>query len=83
MELIATHKAFFEGLSNVRDIFILGHGLADVDEPYFSEIMERVDRTATRWTVSVYNDLAERRERLGAYGIAPHLVRYLEMTEFN
>lgn len=31
--LIAKHRPFFEGLSNVRDIFILGHGLADVDEP--------------------------------------------------
>ncbi|MEV5033975.1 bacteriophage abortive infection AbiH family protein [Sphingobium sp. LMC3-1-1.1] len=83
VELIAKHQAFFDGLSHVRDIFILGHGLANVDEPYFSEIMDRVDLTATRWTVSIYHDLAERRACFGAYGIAPHLVRYLEMTDFD
>jgi hypothetical protein len=83
IELIERHKAFFESLSHVRDIFILGHGLAEVDEPYISEIMDRVDLATTRWTVSVHNDLADRQARFGAYGIAPHLVRYMPMALFD
>ena len=45
--------------------------------------MDGVDRTATRWTVSIYHDLAERRTCFGAYGLALHLVRYLEMADYD
>lgn len=83
VELIAKHDTFFRDLAPVRDIFILGHGLSDVDEPYISEIMDRVDLRTTHWTVSVYNDLADRQARFGAYGVTPHLVRYLEIAAFD
>lgn len=46
--LIEQHEAFFRSLGSIRDIRILGHGLAEVDEPYFEEIMNRVDLGMTR-----------------------------------
>lgn len=83
VELIAKHADFFDGLADVRDIRLMGHGLSDVDEPYLSTIMDRVEIDTTRWTVSVYGDLADRQARFGAYGIVPHLVRYLAMADFD
>lgn len=83
-KLIEANRTFFEALASVQEIRVMGHGLADVDEPYLSEIMDRVDAGSTRWTVSTFNgDLAERRARFGAYGIAPHLVRYLDLQDFD
>lgn len=82
-ELIDRHAAFFGSLAQVRDIRIMGHGLAEVDEPYISAVMDSVDLTVTRWTVSVRGDLQERRVRFGAFGIDPHLVRYLELPDFD
>lgn len=82
-DLIAKHAAFFDGLAHVRDIRVMGHGLSEVDEPYYGAIMDRVDLAATRWTVSIYGDLASRQASFGGYGIAPHLVRYLEMADFE
>lgn len=67
----------------MRDIRVMGHGLSEVDEPYYSAIMDRVDLAATRWTISTYGDLACRQASFGGYGIAPHLVRYLEMADFD
>jgi hypothetical protein len=46
-------------------------------------IIDRVDLSTTSWIVSTYADLADRQVRFGRYGIAPHLVRYLEMPDFD
>lgn len=45
--------------------------------------MDRVDLSTTRWTVSTYGDLADRQARFGGYGVAPHLVSYIEMPDFD
>jgi hypothetical protein len=60
----------------------MGHGLAEVDAPYRAEIMNRVDLATTRWTISVFNDLAERTTLFEPYGIAPYLVTYKPLGAF-
>jgi len=77
VELFAKPRSFFDDLSDVRDIFIHRHDLADADEPYFSQIIDRVDLSTMSWIVSTNGDLADRQVRFGCYGIAPHLVRNL------
>lgn len=54
-EILDRNKAFFEDLSRVTEVFVLGHSLAHVDEPYFSAVLDRVDPKA-HWTVSYYSD---------------------------
>jgi hypothetical protein len=81
-KLIAQNRLFFEALANVREIFIMGHSLAEVDNPYLEAIMDRIDLKTTQWTISVFNDLDERRSRFGAFGIAPHLVSYKVLSAF-
>lgn len=54
-EILERNKAFFDGLSSVTEVFVLGHSLAHVDEPYFSAVLDRVDPKAN-WSVSYYND---------------------------
>lgn len=80
--LIDENAAFFAGLAQVRDVKIMGHGLAEVDEPYIDEIMRRVDLATTRWTVSIYGDLEARRARFGQYPIPPHLIDYRALADF-
>jgi hypothetical protein len=45
----------FEKLSEVRDVYVLGHSMADVDMPYFEKIMASVLRKAA-WRVSYFGD---------------------------
>ncbi|TBA08220.1 hypothetical protein ELH66_36850 [Rhizobium ruizarguesonis] len=54
-EILERNKAFFDGLSRVTEVFVLGHSLAHVDEPYFSAVLDRVDPKAN-WSVSYRND---------------------------
>lgn len=54
-EILARNKAFFEDLSAVTEVFVLGHSLAQVDEPYFSAVLDHVESNA-HWTVSFHSD---------------------------
>lgn len=54
-DIIARNESFFRKLDTVTEIYVLGHSLAQVDEPYFSEVLKRVPGSAT-WTVSYYSD---------------------------
>ncbi|MBB6181833.1 bacteriophage abortive infection AbiH family protein [Pseudorhizobium flavum] len=54
-ELLVRNKVFFDDLSGVTEVFVLGHSLAHVDEPYFCAVLDRVDAKAN-WSVSYYND---------------------------
>lgn len=54
-EILSRNKWFFEKLDTINEVFVLGHSLAQVDEPYFRAVLERVD-PQTQWTVSYYGD---------------------------
>jgi len=82
VKLIEQNHRFFEGLAGVGEVFVMGHSLAEVDHPYFEAIIDQVDLTTTRWTISVFEDLDERRLRFGGFGIAPHLVSYKALSAF-
>lgn len=57
-EILARNRAFFEGLNTVTEVFVLGHSLAQVDEPYFSAVLDHVHPNA-QWTVSFHgNEIA-------------------------
>ena len=51
--LILANSKYFESLSDVNDVYILGHSLSEVDIEYFIEIVKSVNRSA-RWYVSYY-----------------------------
>ena len=51
---IALHRAFFNGLSNVKQIITYGHSMAPVDWPYFEEIIKNVGINIP-WRVSCYS----------------------------
>lgn len=57
-EILTRNKGFFEGLSSVAQVHVLGHSLAQVDEPYFRAVLDNVNINA-QWTVSFHSDGAE------------------------
>jgi hypothetical protein len=54
-EILARKTGFFDALSHVTEIFVLGHSLAQVDEPYFRAVLDGVNPKA-QWTISYYGD---------------------------
>ncbi len=58
-EIIRRNQAFFAGLDDVSEVYVFGHGLADVDGPYFAEMLKHLSQDA-QWTISYYGGDRER-----------------------
>lgn len=52
--IISQNNDFFDSLSNIRQIIVLGHSLNDVDFPYFDKIIQKTGKNAL-WKYSFYN----------------------------
>jgi hypothetical protein len=54
--LIQEHRPFFERLTDVEEIWVLGHSLSKVDEPYFRALLAIPSITAARWHVACFTE---------------------------
>lgn len=52
--IISKYKGFFSNLTNISEVYILGHSMAEVDLPYFEELVECVKPDA-KWTATFYS----------------------------
>lgn len=82
--IIRENKSFFNGLKQINEVYILGHSLSDVDQPYFLELLNSV-RDDTNWYITYYSD--EERERheetlleLGVEKVLIHLIKMCDLT---
>jgi hypothetical protein len=53
-KVIEAHSAFFNALSGIKCIRVLGHSMSEVDCAYFERIGEATKLSAPRWIVSCY-----------------------------
>ncbi|MFT4955332.1 MAG: hypothetical protein ACI8U3_001720 [Brevundimonas sp.] len=58
-KIIERNIAFFKGLGDVSDVYVFGHGLAEVDAPYFAEMLQYIPEDVD-WTISYHGDNRER-----------------------
>lgn len=52
--IIAKYKDFFSNLTNISEVYILGHSMAEVDLPYFEELVKSIKSDA-KWTATFYS----------------------------
>lgn len=83
--IIQENKTFFKGLSGIKEIYILGHSLSKVDIPYFEEIIHNIDKSKTKWMISVHSikELAHHKEVIEELGVEISLVEYASINDFN
>lgn len=53
--IILENNAFFKGITNLTEVVVLGHSLAEVDLPYFKEILKRTPRV--HWNISYHTEI--------------------------
>ena len=51
-DIIKRHQTFFDGLMPIKDIFVIGHSLSEVDYPYFEEICKK---TNAKWYIGYHS----------------------------
>ncbi|MDF3086636.1 bacteriophage abortive infection AbiH family protein, partial [Burkholderia sola] len=62
-------------MRDVKEVFVLGHSLSDVDKPYFDAMLAVPGMRTARWTLACREDAGEKSRRIYAFGIAPASVR--------
>ncbi|WP_063589343.1 bacteriophage abortive infection AbiH family protein [Achromobacter ruhlandii] len=72
-ELIARHRAFFEALSSIEHVVVLGHSLSSVDAIYFRRLLREPSVAAARWTVACRSaeERADKEKLLIDMGLQP------------
>lgn len=79
--VIESHKAFFQSLSGIKKIFIMGHSLSSVDLPYLLELCRHLGNVEVQWQVSFHESPEEVEAGVDSMGIDVNEVRFVPLTE--
>lgn len=83
--VISAHQAFFNSLSDVKRICVLGHSLSEVDWPYFSLIAENTKAQDPHWVVSYHDEtkIPLMNEAFSEFGIPAAKITYAHITDIH
>jgi len=81
--IIDKNHDFFSNLRDIKEIFIYGHSLSEVDKPYFEKIAKIVDLSIVHWTVSYYSDDAytTHQQFMKSIGIDESMYKLVKLTD--
>lgn len=81
-KIIMQQQRFFHNLRSVRQIFVMGHSLSEVDAPYLEAIAKHIDATTVTWKVSYHSNAAAAQARMSELGIDPGLISFERLIDF-
>jgi hypothetical protein len=72
-ELITQHREFFDALTSVEQVIVLGHSLSPVDAAYFTALIDQRSVAEAKWQVACRfrEEWPEKRVLLAQLGIDP------------
>jgi len=82
--IITENKVFFEELSKISKITIIGHSLESVDMPYFEEIVNRINSSEVKWFVHYHKqeDVIKHTQILIKLGVKKDLIQNVKIDYF-
>jgi len=83
-KIIQNHSFFFNNLSEVDEVIVLGHSYNDIDFPYFNKIAESIDKKA-RWILCYFSDKDKEfaKKVMGEIKITEDLQEYKHCNELE
>lgn len=81
--IIKMNKKVFEALKDVEQVYIYGLSFSPVDEPYLDEVLSKVNKGTTKWTVSYYSpdDKETAKQYFDKKAIKEDLVDYIKLED--
>lgn len=79
-ERIEANQWFFEKLSDVSEIYVIGHSMSYIDEIYFCHILKSVP-TECMWNITYYGDTSE--EERKDYNRKLHSISSIGIKNYN
>lgn len=84
-DILERHRAFFDSLSDVEEVYVWGHSLSPVDLPYFKMIVAATYKASPRWFVSYHSDEEKARHTdvLKNIGLEAERIDLRPLSEFR
>lgn len=79
--VIKSHQPFFQSLSGIKKIFVMGHSLSSVDLPYLLELCRHLGNGDVQWQVSFHGSPEEAEAGVNNMGVDVNEVRFASLTE--
>jgi len=79
-DIIERNQDFFRRLGTVKEVFVLGHSLAQVDGAYFHAVLENLNPDA-QWTISYYGDQLATLSAAQTLGIPSERLRLAKLAD--
>lgn len=80
--VIRRERGFFDAQRGVKELLVLGHSMADVDLPYFRELLARIDVGAT-WTITYHGSPAAQQRQAASLGLDPTLASFVTFEQLQ
>jgi hypothetical protein len=80
-QVIETHQSFFRSLSGIKRIFIMGHSLSSIDQPYLQELRRHLGNDGIQWQVSFHGSSEDAEAGMDSLGVNANEVRFVPLTE--
>lgn len=82
--IINQNTDFFNKLSNVENVYVLGHSISEVDIKYFETVQNIIKKDA-KWFVTYYSDYEKQKhlETLTRLGIETKNLKQLKMEDLK
>ena len=82
-QIIGARQSFFEGLRGAQRLLVMGHRIADVDLPYFKEIVRYVDADNARWRISYFRDtdIPDLRQQIKRLSSPEDVVEFVQLAD--
>jgi len=84
-EIIAANAAFFDALTDIERVIVLGHSISPVDQPYFSKIIGSITYSQPKWLVSYFSDvdIPERLNTLKSLGVSEAQIEFIKIDDLK
>jgi hypothetical protein len=82
--IINQNADLFNKLSNIENVYVLGHSISEVDIKYFEKVFETIKKDA-KWLVTYYSDYEKQKHliTLTTLGIKQHNLTQIKMEDLN
>ncbi len=83
--ILRDYHSFFKSLGSITEIYVLGHSISKVDQPYFQEVINNIDKTKAQWKISIHNkkELVHHKEIMAQLGIDMDLIEFGRIDSFG
>lgn len=79
--VIESHQPFFQSLSGIKKVFIMGHSLSSVDLPYLLELRRHLGNGDIQWQVSFHGSPEDAEAGVDSMGVEVSEVRFVPLTD--